>query len=351
MTNNKLKNYIEMVVEEVLRENQPQRLRDIFLEPAKDVINTTKYAAERISSAAQGLVKGLSFIIPTILIPGLEFNYDLFKKDEQAKLDEIKKKYGDTLARNWEAIKDPDVFGFLLLAYPQTMLGFAALKRSPLAFLRLLEVVTGGMDSVTNLRQSLEQSSAYTPRQNVHYDPMAGSWGGGGDGMVGDYYGDYAGTGIYEGTRKSQKNLSEAQPAQAPVAPQGASGIIQQVQALLQTPEVKQAIAQSPIFKDMQNASVQIMIDPVLKMSKMQNLDQMKGLINPEAVEKAKAEIAKKTQGVDPKAAQEVYNEFVQQAKRAYREAYIQKLQGLVQQAPQAKAAIDTAIARIHSLQ
>jgi len=345
MTKVNLENVIRLVVEEVLDEDHPQRLRDIFLQPAKDVLQTANYAAERISGAAQTLVKGLSFIIPTILIPGLEFNYALFKKDEDQKLADIKKKYGDVLARNWEAIKDPDVFGFLLLAYPQAMLGFATLKKSPLAFLRILEVVTGGMDSVTNLRQSLEQSAAYSPRQTHNYDPNSGPFGGGGGGgdssYMGDMYGDYAGTGLTGESKHPRKNLIEAQEN-----PQ----VIQQIQALMQRPEVRQAIAASPIFKDMQRASIDIMVAPVMKFQHVQNFDQMKGFISPSAIEQAKAEFQKKA-GNDPKAQQEAMQALVQEIKKSYKEAYIKNLQGLEAKDPPAKPAIDAAIARIRSLQ
>lgn len=342
MTKNNLENYIRLMVEEVVAEDHPQRLRDIFLQPAKDVAQTASYAAERISGAAQGLIKGLAYIIPTILIPGLEFNYELFKKDEDAKMAEIKKKYGDVLARNWEAIKDPDVFGFLFLAYPQAMLGFAALKKSPLAFLRILEVVTGGMDSVSSLRQSVEQSAAYTPRQTQNYDPNGGGFGGGGGGSyMGDMYGDYAGTGLTGESKQPRKNLVEAQEN-----PQ----VIQQVQALMQRPEVKQAISASPIFKDMQRASIDIMTNPVMRFHQVQNLDQMKGLISPQAVEKAKAELLKRTQGADPKVAQEAQAALVAEMKKAYNEAYIAKLNAVVQKEPQAKPAVETAISRIRGL-
>lgn len=345
MTKTTLENLIRLVVEETIKEDHPQRLRDIFLQPAKDVIQTANYAAERLSGAAQTLIKGLAYIIPTILIPGLEFNYDLFKKDEDLKMAEIKKKYGDVLARNWEAIKDPDVFGFLFLAYPQAMLGFAALKKSPLAFLRLLEVVTGGMDSVTAMRQSVEQSAAYTPRQTQNYDPNHGPFGGGPGGndssYMGDMYGDYAGTGLTGESKTTKKNLIEAQEN-----PQ----LLQQVQALMQRPEVKQAIAASPIMKDMQRASVDIMTAPVQRFMQVQNLDQMKGFIEPGKVDQAKAEFQKKSGTADPNAQQQAMAELVKEMKKSYKEAYVKQLLGLAQKDPQTKPAIDTAIARIRGL-
>lgn len=345
MTNKNLEDVIRLVVEEVVAEDHPQRLRDIFLQPAKDVLNTASYAAERLSGAAQTLVKGLAYIIPTILIPGLEFNYELFKKDEDAKMAEIKKKYGDVLARNWEAIKDPDVFGFMFLAYPQAMLGFAALKRSPLAFLRLLEVVTGGMDSVTSLRQSLESSSAYTPRQTQNYDPNSGPFGGGagaGDSSyVGDMYGDYSGTGLTGESKMARRKLLEAQ---------GNPQVEQQIQALMQRPEVKQAISTSPIFKDMQKASVDIMVAPVQRFMKAQNLDQMKGYIAPAAIEKAKAEIKSKAGNISPQEAEQAMQAMIGEIKKGYKDAYVQKLQGVVAKDPQTRPAVDTAISRIRGM-
>lgn len=363
MSKNDLNEYINLVVEQVLTEYQGGmgghgRLRDIFLQPAKDVISTAGYAAERISGVVQTLVKGLSYIVPTILIPGLEFDYELFKKDEDARMAEIKKKYGDVLARNWEAIKDPDVFGFLFLAYPQAMLGYAALKRSPLAFLQLLEIATGGLDSVRNLRSSLERSSAYTPRQRHHNDPMGGWAGGGAGNYVADYYGDYAGTGL---TGESvNRNLKEApvQPpqqtqAQQPQQQQADPQMVQQIWALMQQPDIKQALAQSPMFKEMQNAAVDVMVSPVARFMKVQNLEQMKGFIDPAAIEKAKAEVERNAdyQKADEASRKTANDELLAQVKKAYKEAFIKKLVDTAKNNPQTKPEVDAAIAKIRQLQ
>lgn len=360
MSKNDLTDFITLVVEQVISETHPMRVRDIFMQPAKDIVSTAGYAAERISGALQGLVQGLSYIIPTILIPGLEFNYELFKKDEDAKMAEIKKKYGQVLSRNWEAIKDPDVFGFLLLAYPQAMLGYAALKRSPLAFLHLLEIATGGLDSVRNLRTSLEHTSAYTPRQRQNFDPNAGAFGGGGGGMMGDYYGDYGGMGFGESIKRDLKEAPAPQPVAAGQPPQQQAPqqqvnpqTIQQIWALVKQPDVQQAMAQSPMFREMQNAAVEVMIAPVLRFMKVQNLDQMKGFIAPEAIEKAKAEVAKNPefQKADEKTKADTNAQLLASLKKAYKEAFIKKLQGTSANNPQTKPEIDAAIARIRQIQ
>lgn len=86
-----LKEFVDLLVESTLAENQP-RLRDIFIQPAKDVVQTASYAAERLSAASQKLLKGILYSLPTLIIPGLEFNYNSFAKDEQVKLDQIDRK-------------------------------------------------------------------------------------------------------------------------------------------------------------------------------------------------------------------------------------------------------------------
>ena len=278
--NSNLKEFISLLVESALEE-QPQRIRDIFLDPARDVLKTEGYAAEKISASVQGFIKGLLFLVPAMLIPGLEFDYELFRKDEQKHLDQLKKKYGDVLDRNWEAIKDPDVFGFLFLAYPQAMLGYAALKKSPLAFLGLLETLTGGMPAVASLRQRLASTAAYSPRKTQHHDPAAGSWGGMGGGGGGAGYGDYGGIGGYGFGEASEKPGSLLEQ---PAVSQG-DQVINQIWALVQNPEVQQKIAQSEMFRDMQRAAIDIMIAPVAKVMKAQSLDQLTGLISKEAIE------------------------------------------------------------------
>lgn len=329
-----LQELVELVVEAALEENQP-RLRDIFLQPAKDIVQSAGYAAERISAAAQKVVKGMAYILPTIIIPGLEFDYETFAKDEQVKLDQIKKKYGDVLNRNWEAIKDPDVFGFLFLAYPQSMLGYALLKKSPLAFLKILEVVTGGMDSVTQMRQSLESTAAFAPRQRQNVDPQAGNWGGTMTNGTGD--GGWGG-GMGESLVREDATATPA--------------AIQQVQALMQRPEVKQAIQNSPMFADMRAASVQVMVAPAARFMKLQNLDQMKGFIRPEAIDKAKQAVMSNPeyQKLDAAGKQSLVNGLVQQIKGIYKQETVKWLQGLAAKTPGAAPAVQQAISQIQAL-
>lgn len=337
---NKLQELISLITESLLGEENPQRLRDIFINPTKDLINTVGYAAERLSASAQKTIKGLSLIIPTLLIPGIEFRYDLFAKDEQEKLDAIKKKYGETLSRNWEAIKDPDVFGFLFLAYPETMLGFSALKKSPLAFLRVLEVVTGGLEPVRVLRQNLESTSAYTPRQTQYMDPNARSMGAAGGGnIMGDYYGDYGGTGLSE-------NQQQVQNAQ--VDP----NIIAAIQQLMANPQVQQAINKSPILKDMKNQAVALFVDPILIFNQAKSINDLGRFVSSDALLKIKNEV----QGnADYKmlSAQEkklVNQTMFSQIKQVYKNQYIKWLSGLSSQKPEIAPVVSAAIAKIKAI-
>lgn len=347
---NALKEAISLIVESVIEEQPGGRLRDIFLDPARDVIKTAGYAAEKISASVQGLIKGFSFLIPAMLIPGLEFDYDLFRKDELKHMDGLKKKYGDVLARNWEAIKDPDVFGFLFLAYPQAMLGYAALKKSPLAFLGLLETLTGGMPAVSSMRQRLASTAAYTPRKTQHSDPAAGMWGG----MDGaGAYGDYGGYGFGESVdRLTEQPAQVAQPAQPVQQPAQNEQLINQIWALVQNPEVQKKVAQSPMFRDMQAAAVDIMVSPVAKVMQAQNLDQLVGPISQEAVAKTKAEIAKNPdfQKASDKDKQAIQSQLMQGIKNEYKKAYVKRLQAQVASVPQAKQGVDMAVAKISQL-
>lgn len=333
-----LKEFVDLLVESTLAENQP-RLRDIFLQPAKDVAQTASYAAERLSAAGQKLIKGILYSLPTIIVPGLEFNYNSFARDEQVKFDQIKKKYGDVLGRNWEAIKDPDVFGFLFLAYPQSMLGYALLKKSPLAFLRLLEVVTGGMDSVSRLRQSLESTSAYQPRQTQHTDPAGGSWGGGAGGSYGGSWGaDYGNAGAaFESVIREDATTSP---------------VVQQIMALMKDPAVQQAIQRSPMMADMKRASMDIMVAPVARFMKLQSLDQMKSVIKPEAIENAKRVVTQSPefQKLDQAGKQKAEQAVVQQVKQIYKAETIKWLQAQVAKKPEAGPVIQQAIAQIKNM-
>jgi len=344
---------LEIVENEILLEGD--RLRDIVMKPARELASTIAYGAEALSATFQKTVKGLSFIVPTLIVPGLEFQYDLFAKDEEKRMDAIKKKYGEALDSNWEAIKDPDVFGFLMLAYPQTLLSFAALKKSPVAFLNVLEIATGGMPAVRNLRQNIQNSSAYTPRKRQNFDSSLGG-GGSGGGMGGDSYGDYGG-GLYEEPQLSAQPVQPGQPVQqpqpAPQQPQpGQQDLIRQIQVLIQTPEVQQSLAQSPLFKDMQAQAVELFVDPVRRVFSAKTIEDLKNFIPAENIDKAKAAISgnedfKKT---PPEEQKKVLDSLVGEIKVAYKREYMEWLQRVGQEQPEAKQEIVAATNAINNL-
>lgn len=331
MKKDELQEYIELVTEAELKELGGMRLRDIIGQPIKDVVSSAGYAAERISAGAQTLLKGISLIIPS-LITGLEFNYKQFAKDEQEQLDLIKKKYAETLGRNWEALKDPDVFGFMFLAYPQAMLGASLLKRSPLLFLRVLEAATGGVESVRQARERLELTSAYTPRQRVNIDPAAGNWAGSGGGM------DFGGYGMGMGEAVIREAIDPA--------------VTQEIMSLLQDPTVKQALANSQMFKEMQGAAVKVLVGPIQRLMAARSIDELTGLMTPEIINHAKQEISTNPefQAAEPKAKQETMDLWLKQLKSAYKQKYIKWMQGLVQQTPEAGPEIQAAIQQIYAM-
>ena len=353
----KIKEIVSLIVEEALqKEEAPGRLRDIFINPTKDVINTAGYAIERISAAAQKTLKGLMLMIPTLLIPGLEFRYDLFAKDEQERLDAIKKKYGDTLANNWEALKDPDVFGFMFLAYPEAMLGFSALKKSPLALLNVLEVVTGGYEPVRVLRQNLASTSAYTPRKTRHTDPNARNFGQAGDGgtMMGDYYGDYGGTGLAEQgqTQPQTQPQTQAQPQGQPQNPPANNQPNNQVQALLQDPQIKQLVAQSPVIKDMKAQAVAILVGPVANFARTKSVEDVKSFVKPETVEKIKtsmeADAGYKKLSKEEQLA--VNQQVFKTIKETYKSEYVKWISNLAKQRPEIAPVVNAAIEKIKTI-
>jgi hypothetical protein len=197
------------------------------------------------------------------------------------------------------------------------------------------------MPAVSSMRQRLASTAAYTPRKTQHRDPAAGMWGG----M--DGAGDYGGYGFGESVNK----LTE-QPAQPVQQPTQNEQLINQIWALVQSPEVQKKVAQSPMFRDMQAAAVQIMVSPVAKVMQAQNLDQLVGPISQEAIAKTKAEIAKSPdfQKASDKDKQAIQSQLMQAVKNEYKKAYVKRLQAQVASMPQAKQGVDVAIAKINQL-
>lgn len=367
MNKEKLKELIDLIVEKNLNEDdgggdyggpgggsgidiasygtytQPGIFRDIGAAIGRR-FSTAAAATSGIIRGAITSIKGLFYIIPTILIPGLEFNYKLFKKDEEQKMKEIKEKYRDVLAANWEALKDPDVFGFLFLAYPQAMLGYSVLKRSPLAVLNLLEMLTGGNKTISSFRARLASSAAYRARTTPPGTPPSG-------GAYGDYYDDNWGVDFAESAFHNGK-LVEAVPQQQQQQQDPNQQIINQIWAYIQTPQVKKNISESPLFKDMQKAAVDIMTAPVKRFMKVENFDQMSEFINQDAIKKAKEELAKNKeyQKADQKTKTAIKSNLLNITKKAYKNAFVSNLEKLAQSYPFAKQAINLAIYQINNM-
>ena len=363
----KIKEIVDIIVEQSLLEFVPIHKKSIIsavMDPINDVGSSIKAAASTIFNRTGFMLKALGYITATILLPSLKFDYDLFKKDNDAVLAKINEKYKDVFARNWQALKHPDAFGFLMLAYPQAMLAEWALSKSPMAAFNVLETILPGNESVRKTGERLRASGMFLPRTPAEGGGGMGGGGGGGGYMdsmgYGDYGGDYGGDGgAYESrkvTKGSRIFLSEAPVAQP-------LDISHEIQVLMADPSVQAQLNNSPVVNDLHAAAIEEMTGPIKRITSVTTLDGLKEFFDPSAIEQAKAKLEeniKKELALpkDPKSPikdettvrKVATDKLLSDIKQAYKPEFIKRLQISATTVPGSMPVVNQAISQIQSL-
>lgn len=298
-------------------------IADIFITPFTDVFKTGQAVVADISSKTQTLVGGILGSVIASFLPGLTVDWEELKRQEKERTNKIKEKYKDVFTRTNAALFTGDGAVFMFLSAPHEYLTYKAAEHAPDVVLNLLDAIMGErMDSfigrlrnrISSFKQALgtSQSRADT---SVYGGGSGGGYGGGG-------YGDYGyggGDGYAESVSLNKRIISEKKT--------------NELQSILSSKEVKQAIEKSPIINQMkkdfiQNIeyNVQIIVSKAkndLKVESTEKLDKIsKG--------KFKQGILKVTPEERKKAAKYV----AIQLKKAIKKFYIEKLEAEAKKMP-----------------
>lgn len=336
-----LKEYIDKLTEE--------SLGSIFVDPITSIFKTAAFSLENAVAATKGLIKGILYQIPTLLIPGLKFNYDQFKIDQENKMQEIEKKYGDTLKKVFDGLKSRDLWGMSFLLFPEMMLAQKLLFAAPSTALNALEIISGGHPALTSIRQRWSSTVAPLPMPN---DPNGGWSGGSGGAYGGDYgggnFGDYGGGSFGESKNtKNKTNLFEDQQIPQQVQQNPNSQLIAELQALLKDPSFQQKLNSSPILRDIKLTGINMWKDRINAISAIKSLDDPKlnsMFGNTGFVNKIKNELniaIQKDQNLskDPEKKKQaivaMQDAALKEIKSKYKEFYYNELQKLAQITPQ----------------
>lgn len=231
--------------------NEGMNLYQIWVQPFADVLDTAKHGIAKVVAKTGSEIKTLSKQFVMALMPYVPGVFDaksmskIRKEDEdrlKQTMDQIDSKYGDAINRNWDALVNSDLWGLFFLANPQAALTqrFATALAPSVAF-DLLYAVSGGSPKVTEWKGWFDRVTTGGQKKSVELpaaDPYSGGYGA---------YGNFDdGGGLYE----------QQQPQTAPQAPAKQPDPKTVIKKLLQDPEVKAAIENSPMTKAMRQAAV-----------------------------------------------------------------------------------------------
>lgn len=133
-----------------------QNLGKVFLDPFLDVGKTAAAAIEDVSSKSQALVKVILTGIVNNFLPFLEFTYDEIFDEEKTRAEAIKQKYAEVFKRNDEAFAG-DFQGVAFMLAPAEYLAYNVVKRMPKVALNILDVLSGGNPTITNITSRLRK--------------------------------------------------------------------------------------------------------------------------------------------------------------------------------------------------
>ncbi len=339
MNNKLLENYIENIVKE--------SLKAAFVDPFLDIAKTAAYGIEDMSARTKSLLGTVFKGLPTLFIPFLEADYESINKQEAEDLKRIKEKYSDVLERNDEAFYGTDLMPMAFLLDPQLTLGARFAAKVPERVLRVIEILTGGNEKVTNLRKSVTVPlGKWHSHNDVSANPhaaTAGQGGIGGDYSIGNGSLDYG-------------SMNEAVPApqgtrgaQPPMPADPKAMLAQQVQNLLKDPQIISQIENSPIVQNMRNDAINVYIKHVAKFMSAKTLEELIKS-NGQALNQLGSNVEVQLKKAKPEEVETLKQTLLGQLKIQYKTFYVNKLNQMASSKPSLKLFTDKAIAKIQAM-
>lgn len=116
-----------------------------FIQPLVDVGMSALNILSTLSATAQEVLKTLIINIPKAITPWLKVeDYKVIQHRQTVAIASLNSKYAETLKRNMEALKDHDLWGFHFLINPTRMLGTKAAYEIPGLVTTILEITGFG---------------------------------------------------------------------------------------------------------------------------------------------------------------------------------------------------------------
>lgn len=383
----KLEVLIEAMIEQYLTEEEDIVAQDplikIFITPFTDVLKTAKGELEKNVAITTSTITNLAKQAAVLAIPffaASEIDEIQKKADEKLKqrLANIDARYADVLKRNWDTVRGRDVWGITFMLDPSFGIAEKFILRAPYAALGVLEVLTGGNEAVTKLKnQARKLVTHVTPSYLSSVGGSSGGGGyGGGGGSWGDYgggYGDYGGgfgeAAFVDGTLFTEQQAQpqqtppaqpqqqqQAQAPQQPLTPQQQQQELQKINkqiadaviALKSNPSVQQAMQKSPVAKQLQAGAFEAISEVMNPVLTAQSYEQIKKAIGPEFSKFEKEYLKSIPEELKaPDKLKELQAQMVPELKKAYKAMMVQQLQRLAKQHPTIAKPMTTLIQQI----
>jgi hypothetical protein len=342
------------LLEEVIRENVKLELSlikevefndpllKIFVQPFTDIIDTARAGLEKVSGAAWTHIGSLAKQAVSLAIPFLSTKtLDQIQQDAEQRIEKqlatVNQKYGPALKRNYDTMRDRDLWGVAFLLNPQLFLGIKTAMVAPEVALGALEALTGGHPAIVAMREKLQSLNQRT-------EPTGG-WDTGGAGASGYDLGYWDlgfgdGGGMFENKKQPRMvSIYFEQHQQAPVQQQQQQPkqpltkqqinqhLGQQVIAASKNPKIQQVMNNNPVTNEMKKIAVDSIMQTANVIAGLKTYEDYQRYFG-EDFKKFEQELFKMIpEKPAPEQEQEFKKQFVPQIRQAVLNMYAQQVQ------------------------
>ena len=278
-----------------------------FIEPFKDIVDTAVHSTKTIAAqTGSDLLKTIKMGVMTLLPFVGPKELDNIEKQADAQLQKylngLDDQYKDVLQRNIESMQTRDAKYFSFFLRPDLFFAKQIATGAPLAALELLDTLSLGNEKVRALKNKVE---------NIHktVNPPGASGGpfSGGGGMSGGGYVDYdIGDGGLEETLQGKQKIA----------------VKKEIEALLDDPEIVNAMKNNPIIQGIAKTQAQAVIDRAGALSKANTFEDVKKFMGTDA-SKMEAELTKNfPKEATPEEVKQLLDGVVPEIKNMYKSIY-----------------------------
>ena len=291
-------------------------LAKIFLEPLTDLAGVIKGSIAKISSRARTAIEVSLKGIPTLIVPGLSYDYSKLFQDEKIRIDKIKEKYKDVFAKTDKALgSDAQLLSFML--NPTRFIASTIVIEAPGIIPDLLGVIGG---------DAVGDAVAYAKKKMGHENKKQYLAKHGNKGIGIDSIDQYIGNDTnYRSTDaiSHKKDFSKYYEGAEPKNILQESKMTQIAMELLNNPSVKKALQNSQALKDIQTQAKSSVNETVSNIEK--NVNNLLGVQSLEELEKVlnKKINLSSLEKIDPKEQEIAKQILLTQTKKAVIETYI----------------------------